>query len=356
MRILPQLCALTVISFSLGGCSCSDKNSNTGASTGGGGDGGGGAGGMVAMGGTGGDMGGTGGTPVTGGTGGMPAVGGGGMGGTGGTGGTPTGGTGGTPPVVPGYCETDAAMVNPLPFTVDESTVVFFNQIGLHDDTMDGNLPFDKINNPNCDEVYTAVVTPADAGDGAVSDASTPVVDASVPPSDASVMSDASVSDAAMSDASPMDAAMSDASPIDGGMSGDGSVPAAACIGFHYTEAAGDWNGVVFQSNDLTARLAGAGPGLCIAPGATKVTFMARADRATTMKIGEIWEGVESYLPLTTTWTAFSVPIMASFLNYNDNPQSKGTPGGVWKLFSIVADGQSAAEAKVFVKNIQYQM
>jgi hypothetical protein len=188
-----------------------------------------------------------------------------------------------------------------------------------------GSDDLHEIANPDCDLLYTpASDAGAGAGDAGPSDGGVVVVDASLP------MSDASVSDAS---AGPV----SDA----GG---------AACIGFHYLPV-GNWAGVIFQANDGAAA---GGAGICVEEGAQSITFMARADRATEVKFGSTGPGVgtsEFWIPITTTWEQYSIALPAAYNTPED---------GAWNLFSVVvvpaasAEANSAGEANIFVKDIQW--
>jgi hypothetical protein len=144
--------------------------------------------------------------------------------------------------------------------------------------------------------------------------------------------------------------------------SGDGAASnVPACYEFAYDPdacvASGSptcWSGVIFQTSDTDLRAAG--PGVCIAQGAMKVTFMARSSRdSANVKFGSIAEGVgvtEYYLHLTTAWAPYSIVIPAG-LSYDTSSTDPGA--GVWNGFSVVTEPEDhVGGTYIFVKDIQW--
>jgi hypothetical protein len=259
-------------------------------------------------------------------------------------GGTPAGGAGaggtGGVPVVPPYCGGDAGEpFISLPFDVSDHTANInpIGPAGMEDD-------FAIIANPNCDEVY--VPTDAGASDaGDAGDAGSSTV------ADASVMPDAGSSDAGSSDA---------------GDAGDGGGASAGCDAFHYVPT-GPYAGVIYQ---FTATQNG--EGVCVAEGATSITFEARADRETSIKFGFVRGpavgDTEDWFALDTAWREYTIEMPA-----NEDYNNSGDPGGVWNLFSVVGvpvgnteptttdadtddpinpEFPTSGEAKIFVRNM----
>ncbi|HTM44937.1 MAG TPA: hypothetical protein VL137_08280 [Polyangiaceae bacterium] len=360
MRISPEFGPLVLLCSCLLGCSCSDKSGNVSAAAGAAGDGTGGTGGTggEVNGGSGGSAGDTGGTlPISSGGNGGSGGSGGGAGGTSGTSGT--GGTGGATTSAPPYCATDAgaATASALPLLVADA-YSYLNQIGPTVADRDFQILAGAA--LDCDEIYS----PLDAGDAgdASADAGSSRDDAAI--SDAAVL-DATMNDAAISDAAPGDAsaftnAIRTAAYVvklgnDAGIEDAGS---AACFGFHYVPQA-LYGGVIFQTN--TVETGGAsGAGICVASGATKITFWARADRTTEIKFGSTRPGVgtsEFWIVIDPTWTQYAIPVPADYNSASTNP------GGAWNLFSIVAvpannaeptNHRGVGEAKIYVKEIEW--
>jgi hypothetical protein len=322
-----------------------------GIATGGGGiaTGGGGTGG-VATGGTGGDTGGTGG--VTGGTGGV------------------TGGTGGTGGIAP-VCPTDPCGTTgkALPYTVGSD---FTNPETIPTELVVANTRWVRIANPDCvgalptgvPAEFLPFVTDSSAGDGAVSEAGDDGAvaeagddgavaeagdDGAVEASDDGAVAEASTDDsateAAAGDGAVTDAGTPDVSIVDASGGDGGAIP--ACWGFYYNadncvaNAGGAcWAGVIFESVPLDETAARQAPGVCIADGATTLTFEARAVNVTgagtlTVKFGSEWPGegtTEQVLTVTSSWVAYSIPIVAGYRCLS----SQNAAGGVFNGFSAV--------------------
>jgi hypothetical protein len=191
------------------------------------------------------------------------------------------------------------------------------------------------------DATATLQLDDPDAGDGGVVDA----------PQDVPVGSDAAVDAAA------------DSGVKDGGADGGGSDAAAkpACFEMTYnpdpcvTSMGGTgncWGGAIFSP--MGGALGNTAPGICIAPGATKVTFMARASKdGARIKFGAIGAGegsTEFFINLTTAWAQYSIASPAA-TDYNLST----TQGGVWNGFSVVAEAPDhAGGTYIFVKDITW--
>jgi len=162
---------------------------------------------------------------------------------------------------------------------------------------------------------------------------------------------------------------------VDGGAdavdaSADGSPPADAsgaltvvsCDVFRYTPddcvaanagavdiVAPCWAGVLY----MPVLGAFAGPGICIAPGATAIHFKARASRnGARIKWGAIRAGLgttEFFIPVTTAWRSYSVSIPAE-----DYDNEVTIPfGGVSSGFSVVVEPQDhPGGTYIFVSDI----
>jgi hypothetical protein len=196
---------------------------------------------------------------------------------------------------------------------------------------------FNPIPNPNCDEVFPdgGIVPPfqdAGAGDGG---------------SDAGAADDANDAGAA-ADASPDVSAGTDAGSESGAIT---TLPAGPpCYEFLYNPDCGGtcWGGVIFTQS------AGgiADPGVCIAPGATRITFWAKASRPNArIKFGSIREGMgttEFFLFITTEWAPYQVTIPPG------EPYNSYSAGGtgVWNGFSVIVEPQDhPGGTYIFVKD-----
>jgi len=139
------------------------------------------------------------------------------------------------------------------------------------------------------------------------------------------------------------------------------------------------WAGVIFTTSAAAADgavPAPDAPGVCVAPGATMVTFEARASlNGTYVKFGSTKSAqcvamgdipiasdpvvqqtncpgsTEFWLALTNDWATYTVSIPAGEA-YNDEP---GTTQGVWNGFSAVFEPEYAVGGTyVFIKNITW--
>jgi hypothetical protein len=142
------------------------------------------------------------------------------------------------------------------------------------------------------------------------------------------------------------------------------------------------WAGAIFTNSPATAAAAtggtvtGSAVGTCIAPGATEITFWAKASMpGTIVKFGSSRPGacqlvpvnpdggttdpvsqqnlcpndVEYYIGLSTQWQMYSVSL-ANTEPYNDEPNGGG---GVWNAFSVVVEPQFfIGGAYIFLKDI----
>jgi hypothetical protein len=176
----------------------------------------------------------------------------------------------------------------------------------------------------------------------------------------------------------------------DGGMDMVTYPPSAPCYGFLFDPSCITgtnglcWAGAVFTNSAATAATApSANPssstvGSCIAPGATAISFWARASvPGTIVKFGSTRQGActtqnpikeadggiadptteqtlcpndtEFYIQLSTDWQNYWVSLAAGE-PYNDEPSAGGA---VWNAFSVVVEPQFfAGGAYVFVKDI----
>jgi hypothetical protein len=193
---------------------------------------------------------------------------------------------------------------------------------------------FTPLVNPNCDEVFP---------DGGI-----------VPP-----FADASIDDAAGT-GSVDSAVVEDAS--DGATATGGDSAAASdtgadaapppCYAFAYNPlctTTACWGGVIFTHS------AGGmfDPGVCIEPGATRVTFKAKASRPDArVKFGSIREGMgttEFYVIITTDWASYEVAIPA------DEPYNAYSLGatGVWNGFSVILEpGDHPGGTYIYIKDV----
>jgi hypothetical protein len=346
----------------------------------------GGTGGMAATGGTagvdastggaGGATGGTGGGDAAAGTGGGDAAAGtgGATGGTGGTGGA-TGGTGGTGGIA-AVCPNDpcGATAKALPYTVGTD---FTNPQTIPGETSPANDRWVRITTPDCtgalptgvpDEFLKLHPVDGGAGDAAPDAGADATMDAMAEASDDGAAADAgddgaaeagddgAVAEAGTDDAqtdatdagSSVDASMD---VVDAGGGDASTVP--ACWSFYYNPdpciaAAGTcWAGVIFESVNLTETAARAAPGVCIAEGATKLTFEARAVNVAgggtlRVKFGAGWPGegsTEQWLTVTSSWASYNIPIVDGYRCLS----SQNAAGGVFNGFSAVVEPQDHA-------------
>jgi len=124
---------------------------------------------------------------------------------------------------------------------------------------------------------------------------------------------------------------------------------AGTCLVFEWTPATRTWVGVLMQYPANNWGGPTGGPGLCIADGAEKVIFSARAEEdGVTAAFGAV--GVETGdVELTTEWQDFELDISA--VNYNEYNTKGGVNGG----FSIVMVGTATdPPKKIYVDNIQW--
>jgi len=284
------------------------------------------------------------------------------------------------------YC--DATNTKPLPYNVEAD----FKPT----DVINAIATWNTIANPNCDQtVFPPLTPPADGGtDGSADGGTDSATEAGA--SDAGVdggdggdgstatleLTDPDAGDAgdASADGGASDGhsdAVADAAadapadvPVDVA-AGDtvattDAAPLPACYEFTYdpdaciaanggvaaNAVAPCYSGAIFVPT--TANMAGAG--ICIASGATKVTFMARASRdGARIKFGSTRPGpgsTEEFIPITTTWAQYSVPQPDDYLNTTND---EGSPGGVWNGFSVVTEPEDhVGGTYIFVKDIQW--
>jgi hypothetical protein len=227
---------------------------------------------------------------------------------------------------------------------------------------------FKPIAIPNCDEVFPdgGIVPPfadsgaddaaatdaasdggaaADAGDGSDAGATTGVEAGAGDASETGTVTDASA-DISVGAEGGTDGAKEAAA---GDAASDAASP--ACYEFLYDPACNTgacWAGVIFTQS------AGGllDPGVCIEPGATKITFKAKASRPNArIKFGSIREGMgttEFYLNITTDWATYEVTIPAG------EPYNSYSAGGegVWNGFSVILEPQDhPGGTYVFVKD-----
>jgi hypothetical protein len=284
------------------------------------------------------------------------------------------------------YC--DATNTKPLPYNVEAD----FKPT----DVLNAHTTWNTIASPNCDQtVFPPLTPPTDGGADGSSDGSTDSAteagasDAGVDGGDGSTATleltdpdagdagDASAADGGASDghADAVPDAATDApadvpvdAPVGDAVATADAAPLPACYEFTYdpdacvaanggvaaNAIATCYSGTIFVTNMLNA--ADVGPGICIASGATKVTFMARASRdGARIKFGSTREGLnttEVFLTLTTSWATYSVPQPDDYLN---SAADIGNPGGVWNGFSVVTEPEDhAGGTYIFVKDIQW--
>ncbi|HVZ75197.1 MAG TPA: hypothetical protein VHJ20_22610 [Polyangia bacterium] len=93
------------------------------------------------------------------------------------------------------------------------------------------------------------------------------------------------------------------------------------------------WSGVIFAPSGFD------GPGVCIAPGAKRIIFKARASRENArVKFGAIRPGLgetEFFLTLTTSWRQYAITIPDDEA-YDADPLT--AQAGVWNGFSMVVE------------------
>jgi len=201
---------------------------------------------------------------------------------------------------------------------------------------------FNPIPNPNCDEVFPdGGIEPPFAEAGSQDDAAT----------------DAEADDGGVNDAGPGTGTTGDAQAdvttgTEGGAdTSDAASPPPACYEFLYNpncDTAACWGGVIFTQS------AGgmADPGVCIEPGATRITFKAKASRPDArIKFGSIREGMgvtEFYVFITTEWATYEVTIPP------DEPYNNYSAGGtgVWNGFSVIVEpADHPGGTYIFVKD-----
>jgi hypothetical protein len=207
---------------------------------------------------------------------------------------------------------------------------------------------FSPIPNPNCDEAFPdGGIVPPFADAGTQDDAAT----------------EAEADDGAANDSAPETGTIDDAQAdigigTEGGADSateagavDAPSPPPACYEFLYNPDCPTgtcWGGVIFTQS------AGgmADPGVCIEPGATRITFKAKASRPDArIKFGSIREGMgltEFYVFITTEWATYEVTIPPDEL-YN-NYSAGGT--GVWNGLSVIVEPQDhPGGTYIFVKD-----
>ena len=131
-----------------------------------------------------------------------------------------------------------------------------------------------------------------------------------------------------------------------GGAGGAGGASGAegSCYVFDYIpdddgneETALSWGGIIVQSNEMPDGMGSTGDGICIEPGATTITFEAKADNdITDVKFGAIRPGpgvTEHWVRLTSSWAPYTISIPEGE-TYNDYSDA----GGVWNGFSAVLE------------------
>jgi hypothetical protein len=222
------------------------------------------------------------------------------------------------PPPPPAFCDSMPHKALPYPIASDFSFPFVINAIEAW--SVETGI--------DCNQTAFPDVAGADAGagDGGVSDAGWSVTssDAGPPPA----------GDCLVYRYDPDDCWASIPPAIDGGLATD---PIMTC-----------WAGVILTPSPA----ANAGPGICIAPGATAIHFKARASRdPARVKFGSIRAGLgetEFFIDLTTAWADYTVSIPAGE-DYDDE-----TPGeGVWNGFSIVAEPEDhAGGTYIFVSDV----
>jgi hypothetical protein len=262
------------------------------------------------------------------------------VGGNGGTAGTTAGsaGMGGTTPMMeagPPVSLCDGKTKKTLPYAIscDYRAV-----------TVIGAAPtFTIATNPDCNMVFPNPEGGTEGGttDGAIAEASDEATPEAAAP-------EASAPEAAAPEASASEAGATDATTSEGGNADAAATcaPPPACFQFSYDpaqcEAGPCWAGVIYQPGSMVPppmTMVQKDTGICIATGATKIDFMARASRpGARIKFGSIREGMgttEFFLNVTTQWAAYSVTIPAGE-PYNEGAVS----GGVWNGFSVVVEPQ----------------
>jgi hypothetical protein len=267
-------------------------------------------------------------------------------------------GTAGTTAPIPQPC--DNVPNKALPYAIEAD----FNV--AHVLTNGSVSSWKNIANPTCDATtfppFPVLTTDAgadaatDAGaDGGVGDAADASDDTlTLQLDDPDAAADGGVADALDAGADAASDAIADAH--------DAGPAIPACYEFAYDPdacvAAGSpacWSGVIFQTSDTDLRAAG--PGVCIAPGAMAVSFMARASRdGARIKFGSIREGMDStehYLTLTTAWASYTSAIPAAE-PYDTSSVTAG--GGVWNGFSVVTDPvDHVGGSYILVKDITWK-
>jgi hypothetical protein len=239
------------------------------------------------------------------------------------------------------YCDSQAeagTAARALPYSI-AADFTYLDTIGLR--------PTDLtiLSNPDCSDGGTAFppIPPsalfADAS-GSADDGG----DASSAADDGGADASASVNDSSVDDGAAVDA------------SAEASTGPPACYEFLYNPSCNSvnvcWSGVIFQPTPVEY-----GAGVCIAPGATMVTFQARSSRANArIKFGAIRAGVgqtEFYINITTGWQSYSVSIPAGE-PYNAEPN---TAGGVWNGLSVVVEPEDhIGGSYVLVRDIVWTM
>jgi hypothetical protein len=207
------------------------------------------------------------------------------------------------------------------------------------------------------DATATLQLDDPDAGDGGVADAAQDVPVGSDAAADAGASSDGGASEGGGSDGGASEGGGSDGGAVDGGAD---AKPKAACYEMTYNPTpcvtgGGNacWGGVIFAT---TSTLGPDAPAMCIAAGATKITFMARASRdGARIKFGAIGAGegsTEFFTNITTSWAQYTITSPAT----SGSPYNmSSTMGGVWNGFSVVAEpNDHAGGTYIFVKDITW--
>jgi hypothetical protein len=293
--------------------------------------------------------------------------GGGGSGGAAGSAGGQTGGTGGD-----FGGDTCDGRYQPLPFKVLSAFTTL--NICSGSTCQNAAMPyyFNQIENPNCDEVFPdggIIPFPDGGADGGTDDGSTPDPDANAgadaeggPDMDAGAQSDAgdagSPSDApSATESAPADASSapdvsvgSEGGGADAGPDAGPDASSSACYEFLYNPNCPNgtcWGGVIFTQSPGGQ----ADPGVCIAEGATRITFQAKASRPDArIKFGSIRPGLfqtEFFLNISTDWVSYEISIPTG------EPYNASTVAGVWNGFSVIVEPQDhPGGTYIFVKDV----
>jgi hypothetical protein len=118
------------------------------------------------------------------------------------------------------------------------------------------------------------------------------------------------------------------------------------CVVFDYTPVAqAGWGGVNWQYPQNNW---GSLPGLCIASGASAVSFSARGNAGG--EVVDFWAaGVSKSFVLTTDWQAMTIDVSA--VNYN----STGAMGGVTQGFGWSMAAGTETSYRIFIDDIQWE-